>query len=626
MNILGYFIILAITLSFVKTRAGVVSYKPHEAKGLDGFFVSKGDYQDLRLNAQNKSNIKYWEIKNKTIKVQQVFENGKVKSLRIIETKKKSIKEILFVKKGNALYLAYANQRSPQALNYSALLSKDIKCEGMNTAIETLKKLGDEFEEEVLYNNLQNRIIDPICKKIMTDDEYEKMTSALARALSPKNKISACLRSDSTVDIFAKASKNPNVSKIRSELDLLALKYALESKKYYEQPEAQQGNISCQSTFAEKTTARYIEGSGIQFLVPRKTDSTESVTLKDFEKKAVHEVLHSLDVLNEEVAKDLVSVCFDKTVQVKPLDDVTGENTSMIYGYAVVPQAISTTQASAEAAAQNIPAAIPKTLAENEIPNAPIDKIDSPFVDSTKDVRDYVSNPEQAADAALAKSINTTAPILNFANKVMASFSTPAQASPIGSRAPASSGARPVGIVKSTMTEGYEVKEEILLGVNDSNSSKQNPDSATPRMGSNVDSSASRSLQAKRAPNEVALNSPLGVDQAAFGSNGALDTAGRTAAALKSTTRGSTNLSTAENNSAKRSPASTLKGPDREQLITFFKDYNQAKQKLTNSDFKKALILNKISVIDTAGNEVGHPRGPGVIVYLDTGTNYVRQK
>ncbi|MBK9323994.1 MAG: hypothetical protein IPM97_13795 [Bdellovibrionaceae bacterium] len=610
----------------MKTRAGVVSYKPHEAKGLDGFFVSKGDYQDLRLNAQNKRNIKYWEVKNKTIKVQQVFENGKVKSLRIIETKKKSIKEILFVKKGNALYLAYANQRSPQALNYSALLSKDIKCEGMNTAIDNLKKLGAEFEEEVLYNNLQNKVIDPICKKSMTENEYEKMTSALVEALSPKNKISACLRSDSTADIFARASKNTKVSLIKSELDLLALKYALESQKYYEQPESLQGNISCQSTFAEKTTARYIEGNGIQFLVPKKAGSNETTTLKEFEKKAVHEIFHSLDVLKEEVVQDLVSVCLEGTSAAKASMAAIGENEVFDIGTGVVPQAISTTQASAEAAAQNIPAAIPKTLAENEIPNAPIDKIDSPFVDSTKDVRDYVSNPEQAADAALAKSINTTAPILNFANKVTALLSTPAQASPIGSRAPASSGARSVGIVKSTMTEGYEVKEEILLGVNDSNSSKQNPDSATPRMDSNVDSSASRSLQAKRAPNEVALNSTSGVDQAAFGSNGALDTAGRTAAALKSTTRGSTNSSTAENNSAKRSPASTLKGPDREQLITFFKDYNQAKQKLTNSNFKKALILNKISVIDTAGNEVGHPRGPGVIVYLDTGTNYVRQK
>ncbi len=625
MNILGYFIIIAISFSLVEARAGVVSYKPQIAKGFDGFFVSKGDYQDLRLNSKNKNIIKYWEVKSKNLSVQQVFENGKVKSIRFVEANKKSIKEIVFVRSGSSLKLVFAKQRKPLVMNYSGGLTKEIKCDTKVSAINSLEELGKKFEEETLYNNLQNTVINPVCKKVMTEDEYEKMTSALVEALSPKSKITACLKRESTADIFVRARKKADIAETKNELNFLALKYALAAQKYYEQPDSFRGNISCLTTPTAKTKGQCTEENGIQFLVPKNAGENEILTRKEFEKIAVHEIFHSLDVVNENVVEDLISVCFDDEAPSKSPDDATGENELLRISSLVVPQSLATSQASAEAATQNAPAAIPRTLAENEIPNAPMEEINRPFVDSDKDAREYVANPEQAAEKALAKSVSATTPILNFANKVMASFSEPAQASPIGSRSPASFGAKSVGVAKSTKSDDYEVKEEILLSDDKKTKQEQTPAKA---------SSDSRIKTAERnngkksqidlvdSTSELGRASQSGVDQA---DNRAM--AARSTVTQATQNRGSSPAITSAPSSAKRSPSSTNSAPDREQLVTFFKDYNQAKQKVTEPGFQKTLDDNKISVVDRTGKVFGHPkRGPGVTIYLDTGTRYVRQE
>jgi hypothetical protein len=629
-----YVIAILFTSAFsLECAAQAIIYKPNGHSASKGFFVAKDSYEDLRFNKKQTGKIRYWSIKKGNLKIDQIFDEGKLQAIVIRKMSSTSIKEVSYRRKGTSLRLISAAERRPIVSYFSGLfknesLKKEL-CENRSAYTSQIEELGKRFNVDILQQSFESKIIDPVCKKDMSKEQYESIVDSLVMSTRPENALVKCLREDRTAEIISKALKGCSVSDVKDDLNLIALKYLLEMGKFAQPSADSKPRISCErnaDASGENKIAKYVEQKNIVYYTPK--DPQKLTPPEELEKVSTHELLHSLDIANEEVVKNIIGICYEKaeTINFSAILASEGIKTG---GTGISPIPLAASQNANNKVADNTSVVMPKALAETAIPNPPPAELNQPFVESSREVRDYAANPEAAAMRAYTRSFNTTAPLINFAERIMGS--SPVQAGTIATRGPASLPAAAIGSSlsatgsSSANSDGYEVVEEIDL--EKGNSSVKAAVQTPAVKEQTAESKASVTKRDGYTPNtETGTGSDISSSGGSSGgaSAGRASGGGGFASSAGSSSGGADRNPSSINPSSRSNASSSATTYNQKEIVNTFADYKKAKSQLSDPNFVEALKKNKITVMDMKGNVYGVRNGR--IVYIEMENAYVRSK
>ena len=622
--------IFSLTFFAIVAAASPILYKPVNSGATRGYYLSAGDYQEIRTDSDSDRVTKYWSVRKGDLFVDQTFRAGKIQLLRIRKIEKQKVAEIVYARKGSSLNLVSARVRKSEVYYYGGLFKneqlKTEQCKARQELTTGLSDLVSKFDGDILQSNLSSSIIDASCKR--DSAQYSLIEESLLTVMTPKNEFMACLSKDSTADQLSNNYKSMKAKDIKDELQMIGLKYSLQASKFMSQPESMKSMIKCKPSPKIEPPALCMESGQITYLAP--ADEKNLPTLEKYKEITFHETLHSLGLTADGVVDNIINVCFGRPqVEDKSTDKSRDELGILMGAGHFVPSDLTTEVASEVANKTNI--AIDRKLAETAIPNPAPSELNRPFTNADAEVKSYALNPAAAATVAYKNSINSTSGLLNFAKSAIGSI-TPAIANPVQSRGLASVG--PIGSTKSAGSRSSSinsksdmsvVKEQIILGESSDASTVENPQAETIRR----DETNPKSNSVRPVNAEVTANLP----NPNFGSDRSLPSGARASfASVRSGTDSnlrSGRLPASQGSSqslAVKSGVSRMGLPEIQKVLV---NYNTAVKRLSDPSFRRVLKENKILIVDMADRVIFDPEVPNdraAAVYLDTGSSFVRGK
>lgn len=596
------------------TLTGEVIYNPGGNKP-GRFVVSYNGYEDLRIDSNLDGKVDYWRVKKGFIQVETYFRNGIITTHSVRKTDGPTVLEYLYRNINGTLRVSKARVRKPYTMGFA----KTSLCESKLQELQSkLKDFKTELDEELVLIALDENLVDPNCKKVLSRQEYNQLLGQLARQLSGNpDPLNDCLNNPKFKAAVGSSPEN------HLAVEILKANYELQRKQLSTQSAAYKPTIKCQLSKSPdnyKPATTHEDGSITLF---KTTDDSGASKFPIQREHLDHEFLHRLGIIDESKIAGVLKTC-------ENLDNPNkGENLSLVaetpHGFAPVIGNVAAAEKElntsltanvtsdvAEAPTLQSPGIQQKDVSANIPVELPPQEGQIPSVATLSESLTYPTpNTEVGSRAALARSVSESSGMLRTANNLLGAMSSPAKATTPKIALPGSSAL----VSKNSIGKDERIVESITLD----------------------DTGASQSLAAKaetgrksesRSP---ASTTPLKVDiqQSGETASGSTSAGASASGALPS---GSSVPGTANRapNSARRSPSSLAQSngspSTKDEVITFISngDYASAKRKLKDPDFNKQLVSQKITVLDLYGNSFGAKKGQ--VVFLDEGNRFVRQK
>jgi hypothetical protein len=628
-------LIFANSISF---GAGII-YQPADISKGEAYHLVKGDYEDIRISFSNDRQVNYWIARQGDVEIEQSFKNHNLIGIWIRKYEGNKVKEIKYVRSDKTFKLVLAETRDLGTYYISHPFLTGVKdsqiCALKNATLQEEANISRALDDQICHDNLVNKIIDKSCKEKYSPEEYDNLVEGYSKAvgLGQNNKVISCLRAPITAEILASAYGS-DINTFKNILAIAAGKYKVEAAKVYNGADALKDTISCEKVSKVTALAKTIERKKIVFYNSADKKNPIDNSKVGFFNRSVHELLHKQDLFDDQLVSDMTTICAGGKLQISKYKEKNKKCIPTDNCGAMVLSKLNTKN-TVNKVADNTDAKIPKEIAETAIKNPPPAQIDQPLVDSNKALNEYAQNPEKAAEVAYNTSRGQTGGFFGAATRLLdampsGSILPSAQAAGFDTRAPAS-------IPTSGTTASSSGTRVAKIKVANSGSSDSDTfvaeDIIAPQDSSvnAIDNAKSKSAQSKASSGAGYV--PGTAAEVTGSSGGSVSSSGG------SSGRGNM-ASSGGGGSGSREPASVDPGLgssarskatresstlDKEQInVALTTDYQQAQKRLSDPKFVEALQKNKISILNMRGKVI--VQSAGQIIYLDTGTNYVRQK
>ncbi|RYZ86572.1 MAG: hypothetical protein EOP06_14265, partial [Proteobacteria bacterium] len=353
--------LLVLSSLSVFAEAGVL-YKAVLKNSIPGFYVATQGYSDLRSKSVSTDSTLRWIVRRENTVVDQVRDSGGVRTLLIKKEYPKYVHEILYERKGRGLVRTFARTRRPTISFMAELsLSNDGSlCPKANSSVEEIKSIAKKIDGARIEENLEDGVIDPVCKSNLAEGQYERLLTAYSIALAPDNALVKCLSDVTKLKTLAPQKTAPRSADQKDILLSIGLRYVMEMDKFSKLPKSLNKHITCRKSPKIPPIASTLEGGAMTFYY----SDGEMPDQKTMNKAAVHELLHSVGVIDENLVGNITAVCLENANQIASSATEMQAQGLNNAGNGTVFQSEAMIASTVKDAAGNIDAVIPKTLAE----------------------------------------------------------------------------------------------------------------------------------------------------------------------------------------------------------------------------------------------------------------------
>ncbi|QDK46060.1 hypothetical protein DOM22_13285 [Bdellovibrio sp. ZAP7] len=662
----AFFSILILLNSFnsyaAPAKQQIVFYTP-----LQSSVVSSGDYEDIRIDADQDQSIDLWVLKKGNTQITVRLTGKSVNSFTIKKFSNSNVIEAEYQVKNDRFSLVAKSVRNPRVMNGSA---EESSCD------DSLSDLSKKISDLSLVSKA--KLGDAAAKVIKCDAAQPEVSKKIQSALSSlivDKELQACISGDKVQAIFPKKQK--------ADILYYGKKLELDLKKIGANQEPQTDLITCDSQESiEILNAKYMENGNIAFSIPK--DYDPSKLSKESKPLLLHELLHRVGIVKDTDVEKIVNVCVfnmavtttpsvggggfgDEQLKISHSANDNGKKNNVVKGDVenakeVKPPVRAPSSTAADKGGGGEGVNIAKEVSVAEVKQA-VPSADKLAVNS-------VNMTDEGKAQAVAASQRQSAPVFAMADRAMGVMNTPALASSDDSYSYSSSTASSDSSSSSSSRssssrsgsgqryqaryEGYESKavadsnknydaqkgiyvpsskngmkvvEEVDL-TRQTNAADRTGSAQTATNSRNVASTgrgtvAPRGSQAagEEQPdsNEVNVASAGGGSSVGSGSGGGSGTfysgGGSDRKTNANTRRGVASGSTG-----------TASADSREEVLSRITgtSYKEVKSKLSTSEFKNSLVQNQIKIVDTYGNEVGASQAR--TIFLDDGSRFIMQR
>lgn len=644
------------TTEKTEIRAEDIVYNPRG--NLPGRFVlSYKDYEDVRLDSNLDGTIDFWHLRKGPLILNTFFtKDGSIKNIYIKKIYKTYTIELNYILQNKKFVLFEAKNRALLDMNWSDY--KNVCVLDLNDKKKKLESFSASLNEAVNDDAVRKNLLDPSCEKILGND-YRAFANKVAFAISPDETqgLETCFKSEDFRKNF-KLKENKDLT-----VDWLKTAYELQKKQLSLQSDQHKFVFKCEQTDKPNDSSPAKANENGSITVYKSTSPQANPPFKILQPQIEHELLHRMGITSEKDVHYLEVLCSgDKSL----IDQLNSMPTTLEGFGGPVPGAVSdaikdvnkektantkdiaakgtTTSLSGSASAKEVTAV--SEVARTSTANVPKElTVAQASIPSSQSLSESISNPPPQTDAgyqqAYAKSTSDSNSMLRVANNIIGSANTPANAAPSGqglaASDPTSSSSREVSSAASkpssesrspasafsgvTSRDKIASDEKVVESITLDGKSGTAPQAAAPAQQANQPRStqtASRAPAAVSASDrEVSAGSTATPQAPSATSNFGFTDSPQPAAVNKP----------AQSRTPQRTVASQPQnGPSRDEMISFFKnsDYSSVKNKLNDTEFKKHLDAEKITVYDDFGNSFGAKKGD--VIYKDQGDRFVRKK
>jgi hypothetical protein len=606
-----------------------------------GSFIHYRDYSDIRVLDTSRKKIAYWMIKRGTLSVEQYFKDGTLKEVRITEVHADSVSSITYKLIKGRLALAKAVKSSLKAMTFSLLSTTQNACQLRESALSEVKDIASDFNTSICSQNLENIIIDPICKTVLPPEEYRSLKRSYLSNLyieDGMSKAAKCLEKPETKKTLASAYEIADMNDLQTQLEIIESKFKLNASLFFNAPEKLSNSVTCKWSETGVPEATTDQMGKTVYYRKKSAKPSEIRSESDFKRYVLHELFHGpfiVNVINDDTTKNLVSICNDGASKVTRTGAVEKSDITSAVAKLDNPVSTSLSDARSTTVAQQQHAdtstskitnstlltAVPETVPASSFAPAPAALAQTVFDSGSPAAAaspDYGSTYAQVA-------MQQGAPALKSAQSLMAmatSMALPmahAATGPSSVRSPASSSQSSIYIPPTSASAAAAVASTSASEVNSASLMPGSNDLPTGNVANNR--KASRSVASaevgSRSQNESG-------SMASSGSVGGVQGSGNIGASGSSSSSASTSGSYTPAQ-AKRHAASV----DHEEQQTILRllnrpeAYRVTKKKLDDTEFVQKLKNNGIAIFRNDGTVKGDPSGS--IKYSDKGNRFVRE-
>lgn len=639
-SLIALLITVQLTTSAVASPVSV--YKPYKNHSGSGNYVSYGDFSDIRVLDVRRQNIAYWKLTKGSLSIEQYFKDGHTREIRITDIHNEYLNYVNYRKIKGRLKLVSAIKGPIIKMNFGILDEKaGSKCDLWSSAIAKMNGISLDFQSSVCSQNLEQIIIDPICRTILPPQEYRSLKKAYAADLylnGGETRATECLKRQETKSILAKAYKIADQDDLQTQIETIGMNYAYNTSLFYSAPEKMAKKITCDWS-AEMEPIATTDSTGRTTWHRKKgVDATVIRSDKEFQLGASHELLHGSFVINEKTTQNLVNICYNGANEVtgdssiEKTDIMSAVKGDVLGGAAHAPSQSTTIaqhqQADATAATKITTdialTAVPDTVPASDFAPAPA-ALAQTVIDSGSPAAvaspDYPATYARVAMQQGASAIRSAqgllsaagAAVLPLANastnglRAPAAVSKPSIYIPPSSASASSASARAGNLAVASADSDFASGSDALPTGNAQKNLKAGRSAAGPEVGS-------RSLNSTgSAPSTGSVGGTQGA-----GGFGASGSSSGTSASGGSYTPG-------QASQTKRRPASVDRKEQQSimELLNKPTAYRIAKKKLDDKDFVQKLEKNGIVIFKNDGTYKGDPSA--AIKYSDKGNRFVRE-
>jgi hypothetical protein len=638
-------LIVALLLS-INSSFGSSPTEPHVSKSTVASTISIGHYEDVRIDSDLDGIIDAWYLKKQDTNIIIRFKDGTVSSIEIKKFKGNQVSSRLFQNTTKKNLISTDLEVRPLLK-----MNGELCVEHKENAVEKLK----QFTQEVSINQIGKNVSSVVqCEGSPASDALTSATISVAGMDSSPDGLSSCLKKD---ELRAKFKSNKTAI---ADLDYLAAKIELDSKRIARGDESVKGLITCETSRDSKSLkGEYTENNGIKFKVPSnfKSDDADIIQTKNL---VYHELLHRAGVNSEKFIDGVIDHCFNNG----KLEVTTYYKEQSLLG----PFKGKPAKAQDELGKRD---ANTKNVAENAIPVKPTRGPSSTGDEtggggiginvskevSVAEVQQAIPSPStlakgsatQSEAQAVASSQAQSAPVFAMADRAMGIMNTPALASDDSSSGSSSSrtasndryqsrynGYESTASKSRSTSADRDLSKGVYLAGNKNSRIVEEVDLTKGNSASAATTGSTRTTNAASGNSRMIASTgrtaaaDAGSDEAAAGSGASAAGGGSAGSSAGGSgtyfATGSGAANTRKTNAATRGGSAGSANGSRDDILSNFTgtSYTVAKDMLKDSSFQQKLVEYQITVIDNTGSRWGASKGK--TVFSDDGNRFVRVK